>query len=38
MAVIISDTEYSAARATLEHHRAKGWMAEAEYNAEAGRT
>lgn len=33
MAVIISDTEYSAARATLEHHRAKGWMTEAEYNA-----
>lgn len=33
MAVIISDTEYGAARATLEHHRAKGWMTEAEYNA-----
>ena len=33
MAVIISDTEYSAARATLEHHRAKGRMTEAEYNA-----
>lgn len=33
MAVIISDTEYSAARATLEHHRAKGGLTEAEYNA-----
>lgn len=33
MAVIISDTEYGAARATLEHHRAKGRLTEAEYNA-----
>ena len=33
MAVIISDTEYGAARATLEHHRVKGWLTEAEYNA-----
>ena len=33
MAVIISDTEYSAARATLEHRRAKGRMTGAEYNA-----
>ena len=33
MAVTISDTEYGAARATLEHHRAKGRLTEAEYNA-----
>ena len=33
MAVTISDTEYGAARATLEHHRVKGWLTEAEYNA-----
>lgn len=33
MAVIISDTEYGAARATLEHHRVKGWLTEAGYNA-----
>lgn len=33
MAVIMSDTEYGAARATLEHHRVKGWLTEAEYNA-----
>ena len=33
MAVTISGTEYGAARATLEHHRVKGWLTEAEYNA-----
>lgn len=33
MSVIISDTEYSAARAILEHHRAEGRMTEAGYNA-----
>lgn len=33
MAVIISDTEYGAARAAPEHHRVKGRLTGAEYNA-----
>ena len=33
MAVTISDTEYGAARAALEHHRVKGRLTGAEYNA-----
>lgn len=33
MAVIISDTEYGAARAALERHRVKGRLTGAEYDA-----